>query len=172
MTSSTNDRTTGFKGSKIALAGKELKVGDKFPAFQLVSTDMADLSSGEFEGKNLLVIVVPSLDTPICSTEAKRFNTEATNLSPDLKILVVSRDLPFAQKRWCGAEGVENLQTASDYKYRTFGEQTGTLITDWQLLSRAIFVVNAAGTIQHVEYVPEVSAEPNYEKAISAVKAL
>lgn len=165
-------RTTKFKGNPLTLLGTELKVGSTLPNFNVTSTDMADIPSDQFMGKPIVIVAVPSIDTPVCSVEAKRFNKEATSLSPNVQILVVSRDLPFAQKRWCAAEGVERVVTASDYKYRTFAEQFGVLIEDWQLLSRAVFVFDSAGKATYIEYVPEVSDEPNYEPVLTAIKTL
>ncbi len=165
-------RHTSFKGTELALKGNEIKAGDKLPAFTLTGNDMGDLKSQDFAGKKLLVSVVPSLDTPVCAIQTKRFNEELSKLGSDVAVLTVSMDLPFAQKRWCGAEGVERVVTASDYKYRTFGEAVGTFMPAWGLLSRAVFVADKTGKIVYSEYVPEVSAEPNYEAAISAVKSL
>jgi thiol peroxidase len=165
-------RSTLFKGSPLALVGQEIKVGQKMPSFKLTGTNMEDVSDAMFKGKKLVIVSVPSLDTPVCSIEVKRFNQEAATLAKDVAILTVSYDLPFAQKRWCGAEGVTQVITASEYKYRKFGEDFGTLIQDWGLLSRAIFVVDSKGTVQYVEYVPEVSEEPKYAAALGAVAAL
>ena len=162
-------RTTTFQGKPLALAGSELKVGSKMPEFKLTANDMSDLTSGSLAGKTLVIVAVPSLDTGVCSIEAKRFNQEAVKLGSNVVVLVVSRDLPFAQKRWCGAEGVENVVTASDYKYRTFAESFGTLIVDWQLSSRAVFVVDATGTLKHVQYVPEIASEPDYDAVLKAI---
>lgn len=165
-------RHTSFKGTELALKGNELKVGDTLPAFTLTGNDMGDLKSQDFAGKKLLVSVIPSLDTPVCAIQTKRFNDEVAKLGGDVALLTVSMDLPFAQKRWCGAEGVEAVVTASDYKYRAFGEAMGAFIPDWGLLSRAVFVADKNGKVVYSEYVPEVSTEPNYEAALAAIKSI
>lgn len=162
-------RNTNFKGSPLTLTGKEIKVGEKLPTFKLTGVDMNDITTETFAGKTLVIVTIPSLDTPVCSIETKRFDEETAKLSSDVSILVVSRDLPFAQKRWCGAEGVENLTTASDYKYRTFAESLGVLIQDWQILSRAVFVVGKDGIVKHAQYVPEISEEPDYDAVLKAI---
>lgn len=164
-------RTTNFKGAPLTISGSEVKVGQALPEFKVTGVDMADVTSAEFTGKRVVILSVPSIDTPVCSVEAKRFNEEAAKLGADVKILTVSRDLPFAQKRWCGAEGVENIVMGSDYKYRSFGDNFGVLIDDWQLLSRAVIVANEKGIVTYVEYVPEISQEPNYSAALESLQA-
>ena len=163
-------RTTTFKGTPLTLAGRELKVGEKLPAFRLTGNDMNDVTGCAFTGSALIITTVPSLDTPVCSIETKRFNQEISSLGGKVNVLTVSMDLPFAQKRWCGAEGVSNVTTASDYKYRAFGEDTGTYIQEWGLLSRAVFVADATGVIRHIEYVPELSQEPDYAAALAVAR--
>ncbi len=165
-----SNQNISFKGAKLTIKGKALKVGDSIPSFLLTANDMSDIKSDSFKGKALIISIVPSLDTPTCALQTKRFNKEATELSSKATILTVSRDLPFAQKRWCGAEAVANVVTASDFKYRSFGEAFGVEIPDWGLLARAVLVVNPQGKITHIEYVPEVSQEPNYEAALKAVR--
>ena len=168
----TSNKNITFKGSPLTILGNELKVGDAMPAFTLTANDMSDLKSDAFKGKVLILSVVPSLDTPVCSLQTKRFNQEVAEISKDVPVVTVSYDLPFAQKRWCGAEGVSNVVTASDYKYRSFGEAFGTLIKEWGLLCRAVFVVDKSGRIAYVEYVSEVSAEPTYEPVLKRVREL
>ena len=160
-----------FKGDPLTLLGREVKPGDHVPDFVLTGNDMADLTINQFRGKNLIIASVPSLDTPVCSNETKRFNQEVTKL-PNMAVLTVSLDLPFAQKRWCGAEGATNVVTASDYKHRGFGEAFGVFIKEWGLLSRAVFVVDKAGKVVYVQYVPEVSSEPDYAPIIAAASKL
>jgi thioredoxin-dependent peroxiredoxin len=160
-----------FKGGKITIIGNCLKEGDSLPSFQLTGNDLKDISNESFHGKKLVVSVVPSLDTPVCSLQTKHFNQDAAKLAPDCAILTVSMDLPFAQKRFCAAEGVSNVVTASDYKYRTFGFAYGVFIEELGLLSRAVFVADAAGKIRHVEYVQEVTSEPDYNAALKALSA-
>ncbi len=170
----TTNKNITFKGGPLTLLGKELRVGDFLPAFKLTANDMSDFKSESLRGKTVILSVVPSLDTPVCSIQTKRFNQEVSGLGKDsgkeVIVLTVSMDLPFAQKRWCGAEGVTSVVTASDYKYRSFGEAFGVLIKEWGLLGRAIFVADRDGKIVHLEYVPEVSTEPNYEAALKKVK--
>ena len=170
MTNTTNKNIT-FQGNALEVSGKELKVGDTLPSFKLTANDMSDFSSDTLKGKVVVVVTVPSLDTPTCAIETKRFNTEAGKLGDNVKIVVISRDLPFAQSRWCGAEGVTNVTTLSDYKYRTAGEKFGVMIDNWQLLARGIFVADKSGKITHVEYVPSINDEPDYAAVLSAVKS-
>ena len=162
-------RQVTFKENKLTLTGRELKVGDQLPNIKVTGNDMGDLETGSFKGKAVLVATVPSLDTPVCAIETKRFNAEIGKLS-NAAAITISLDLPFAQKRWCGAEGVSNVTTGSDYKYHAAGESFGVQIKEWALLSRAVFVADKSGKITYVEYVPEVSAEPNYAAALEALK--
>ena len=162
-----------LKGNPVTLLGSELKVGDKAPDFVLQSNAMQDVSLKDSTGKTRLIASVPSLDTPTCNLESKRFNDEAGKL-PNVAVLVVSNDLPFAQKRWCGAEGATNIQALSDHRTAKFGEAYGVLVKGGPLdrcLARAIFVVGPDGTIKHVEYVKEIAEHPNYEAALAAAQA-
>ena len=158
-------------GNAITVSGELVKEGELFPSFKLIGNDMADLTNAAIQGKVAVISVVPSLDTPTCSISTKKFNSEVQMLSPDTLILTVSRDLPFAQKRWCAAEGVSKVITASDHKYRNFAEATGTLWKETELLCRAVFVVNKSGKTTYVDYISEISAEPDYEAVTAAVKA-
>lgn len=167
----TNDTITLF-GNKVTVNGAALKVGQALPAFTLTANDLSDLSSTAFQGKVLIVSVVPSLDTPVCSVQTKRFNDELAKLPENVTVLTVSRDLPFAQKRWCGAENASKVVTASDYKYRSFGAAFGAEMIGSAFLARAVFVVDKGGMIQHVEYVDEVTHEPDYNKALAVAKEL
>ena len=160
-----------FKGSPLTLAGAEIKVGDQAPHFKLVGNDLADIECEAFHGKVRVLSVAPSIDTPVCATQTRTFNKEAVGLSEDVVILSVSLDLPFALARFCGAEGIERVITASDYKYHTFGEAYGVYIRELGLLTRAVFVINRQGKVTHAEYVPEVTNEPDYAAALEAVKA-
>jgi len=166
----TSNANITLQGNPVVIVGNPLSVGASFPSFKLVGNDMKDYLSERIQGRPTVISVVPSLDTEVCSISTKRFNTEVTKLSKEILVLTVSRDLPFAQKRWCGAEGVDQVTTVSDYKYRSFGEATGTLWKDAELLARAVFVVDKAGVISYVDYVPEISLEPDYEGVIAAVK--
>ena len=161
-----------FKGKELVVQGSEIKEGQHMPHFKLTGMDMNDLDSHSFVGKILIIASVPSLDTPVCSIETARFNKEASTLGKEVALLTVSMDLPFAQKRWCGAEGIEDITVASDYKYRDFADKFGVLIKEWWLLARAVFVIDRQGKVAHVEYVQEVSAEPDYEAVLGSVKNL
>ncbi len=160
-----------FKGNPMTLVGTEVKVGDQAPAFSVVGNDLGDIESASLRGKVCVLSVAPSLDTPVCATQTRTFNKEASELSQDVAILSVSLDLPFALKRFCGAEGIDRVTTASDYKHRSFGEAFGVYLKELGLLSRAIFVVDRQGKVAHVEYVAEVTHEPDYAAALEAVKA-
>lgn len=166
----TTNQNLTFKGNPLKVMGKPLAVGEKLPQFKLTANDMSDLTNTAFAGKKLIVLSIPSVDTPVCAIETKKFNEEASKLGKDVAVLVVSEDLPFAQKRWCAAEGVNNVVTASDFKYRGFGETFGTFLPDVGILSRAVFVADASGTICHVEYVRELGEEPDYAATLAAVK--
>ena len=160
-----------FKGKPLTLVGPEIKVGQSAPPFKVVGKDLADILSDSFRGKVLVLSVAPSLDTPVCAMQTRTFNKEAVSLSDDVAVLSVSLDLPFALARFCGAEGINRVVAASDYKYHAFGESYGVYIRELGLLSRAVFVVDKGGKVTHVEYVPEVTSEPNYASALKAVKA-
>jgi len=161
-----------MKGNPITLVGNEVKVGQKAPDFELVANDLALVKLSSFGGKVCIITSVPSLDTPVCDMETRRFNEEAGRLGDDLAILTISTDLPFAQKRWCGAAGVKNVLTLSDHREAAFGKSYGVLIKDLRLLARAVFVVDKQGVIRYVELVKEIASEPNYEAALNAAKGL
>jgi thiol peroxidase len=161
-----------MKGNPLTLVGKALKVGDRAPDFGVLDNNLSPVSFGNYKGKVCIISAVPSLDTPVCDLETRRFNQEAANLSPDTVILTVSMDLPFAQKRWCGATGVDKVITVSDYKDASFGAAYGVLIKELRLLARAVFVVDRKGVIQYMEVVKELTQEPNYEGALQAAKKL
>ncbi|MCK4341056.1 MAG: thiol peroxidase [Phycisphaerae bacterium] len=160
-----------FKGDPLTLVGPEIKVGDPAPSFKLVGKDLADVDSTSFRGKVRVLSVAPSLDTPVCAAQTRTFNKEAVGLSDDVVILSVSLDLPFALARFCGAEGVERVITASDYKYRVFGEAYGVYIRELGLLARAVFVIARDNKVVYAEYVSELTNEPNYAAALQAVAA-
>lgn len=164
-------RKVTFKGNPISISGPELKVGDNAPEFKLTDNAMQDLTLAAFAGKTLILSVVPSLDTPVCSVQTKKFNESAAKLGDNIRILTVSLDLPFAQKRWCGAEGVTAVTTASDYKYRSFGESYGAYLPDLGLLARAVFIIGSDKKVKYVQYVTEVASEPDYEQALNAAKS-
>jgi len=161
---------TTLKGNPLTLIGPELKPGDSAPDFTLVDGGLKTVTLSD-TGKNVRIIsVVPSLDTPVCDAQTKRFNEEAGKLS-GVDIITVSMDLPFAQKRWCGAFGVDKVKMLSDHRDGSFGSHYGTLIKELRIESRAIFVVDRNNQIRHAEYVKEVADFPNYEAALSAAKS-
>jgi len=164
------ERTTNLKGDPIALIGPELKVGDTAPEFTVAGNDFKDVTLASTGGGARVFLAVPSLDTPVCDTEVRKFNEEASNLG-DVKIFTVSCDLPFAQSRWCGAAGVENVTTVSDYKSGSFGEAWGVMIAPMRIHSRAVFVVDGNNKVTYAEYVPEVTDAPNYDAALAAAKS-
>lgn len=162
-----------LKGNKVTLVGNEVKVGEKAPDADLVANDLSMVKlSALLKGRIGIISAVPSLDTPVCDTETRRFNQEAVGLGKDVVILTVSMDLPFAQSRWCGAAGIKNLQTLSDHRDAAFGTWYGVLIKELRLLARAIFVVDKQGTIRYIQLVKEIATEPDYQAALAAVKAL
>lgn len=160
-----------FKGNPFTLLGPELKIGDKAPDFTVVDTGLQPVSLATSAGKVRIISSVPSLDTPVCDTETRRFNQEAATLPGDVVVLTISLDLPFAQKRWCGAAGIDKVMTLSDYSERSFAEAYGLLIKELKLLTRAIVVVDAADVIRYIQIVPEVTSEPDYAAVIAAAKA-
>jgi len=162
-----------LKGNPVELVGPELKVGQTAPDFKLQNTALEDVTLADSQGKIRIIATVPSLDTSVCHMETKRFNDEATKL-PDVQILVVSTDLPFGQKRWCGTENVDKVSTLSDHRTAEFGKSYGVLISGGGLdrcLTRAIFVVGADDTLKHVEYCGEIASHPDYDAALAAAKA-
>jgi thiol peroxidase len=161
-----------FKGAPLTAIGPELKVGDAAPDFALVAQDLSIKTLKDSAGKTRLLSVVPSLDTGICQLQAKRFNEEASKLPADVEVIVISADLPFAQKRFCGAEGTDKIQTLSDHREMSFGDAYGTHVKELRVLSRSIFVVDKNDKIAYLEYVPEIASHPNYDAALAAVRAI
>ncbi len=161
-----------FKGQPLTLVGPELKPGDKAPDFAIIDQSLQPVSLKDYAGKVVLLSVVPSLDTGICSAQTKRFNEEASKLPEDVAILTVSMDLPFAQARFCGAENIDRVKVLSDHRDASFAQAYGTLVKELRLECRAIFVIDRDGTIRYVEYVPEIASHPNYDAALAAVKSL
>lgn len=164
-----NEKIT-MKGNPLKVEGRCIEEGTQAPSFTLTASDMSDATNATFSGKVLVLVSIPSIDTPVCAVETKRFNQEAASLSGDVVIASVSRDLPFALKRWCSAEGVERVVTLSDYKHRSFGKDYGVNLPDLGLLARALFVIDKGGKVAHVDYVSEVAEEPDYAAALAAVK--
>jgi len=161
---------TTLRGNPLTLVGPELKVGDTAPDFSLVDNSLKPVSLQDTGNHVRIISVIPSLDTPVCDAQTKKFNEEVANL-PGVDVLTVSMDLPFAQKRWCGAFGVDKVKMLSDHKDASFGSNYGTLIKELRIESRAIFVVDPNNKIRHAEYVKEVADHPNYEAALSAARS-
>ncbi|MCP1108844.1 thiol peroxidase [Lachnospiraceae bacterium PF1-21] len=157
-----------FKGSPVTLAGSELKVGDKMPDFVVMKNDMTPMHLSDTKGVRVF-LSVPSLDTPVCDLEVRTFNQEVASLG-DVSVYVASMDLPFAQTRWCGANGIDNVISVSDFKDRSFGKATGTYVNELGLLARAVFVVDSNNEITYVEYVPEIGEQPSFESVYMAAR--
>ncbi|MEK1831203.1 thiol peroxidase [Priestia megaterium] len=159
-----------FAGNPVTLLGNQLQVGEKAPNFTVLSNDLSEVTLNDSKGYVRLISVVPSIDTGVCDAQTRRFNEEAAKLD-NVKVLTVSVDLPFAQSRWCGSNGIENVQTLSDHRDLSFGEAFGVAIKELRLLARSVFVVDSNGLVTYAEYVDEVTEHPNYEAAIEAAKA-
>jgi thiol peroxidase len=162
--------TITISGNPMALVGSQPGVGKLAPDFEALTNDMSPFKLSELQGKVLVICSVGSLDTSVCDTEVRKFNEQATSLGDDVAVLVISMDLPFAQKRWCGAAGVKNVQTLSDHNQAQFGNSYGVLIKELRLLGRAVFVVDKKGVIRYIEIVDELTNEPDYEAALNAAK--
>ena len=164
-------RTVTMQGRPMILAGNEIKEGDKAPDFKTLDNDMMPMKFLRSHlGKIAVILSVPSLDTPVCDLETRRFNKEAQSLSPDINILAISMDLPFAQKRWCAATGIANVKTYSDYQKGAFGRAYGVLMKDLRLLARAIFIIDREGAVKYTQLVKEVTNEPNYDEVLNALQ--
>ena len=161
-----------FQGNPLTLVGKELQVGSPAPEFTALAKDLSEVRLSSFRGKTCVLFSVPSLDTPVCDTETRRFNQEAAKLGEDVQILALSMDLPFAQARWCGAAGVDKVQTLSDHREASFGNSYGVLIRELRLLARAVFVVDRDGIVRYIQLVKEITEEPDYESALKAVEEI
>lgn len=161
---------TTLRGNPLTVLGPALKPGEKAPDFKAVDDSLKDVNLAGTGSGVRIFSVVPSLDTPVCDAQTKRFNEEAGKL-PDVKIYTFSMDLPFAQKRWCGAYGVDHVKMVSDHRDGSFGQAYGTLIKDLRIMSRAIFVLDKNNVIRHAEYVKEVADHPDYEAALAAARA-
>jgi thioredoxin-dependent peroxiredoxin len=166
-------RSVTLKGNPVALGGAEIKAGDPAPDFTAINTSLQPVSLRDAKGKVIIISSVPSLDTAVCDTETRRFNEEASRLGDAIEIWTVSMDLPFAQKRWCGAAGIDRVKTLSDFRQHSFGQSYGVRIEDGPLAgvnARAVFVVGKDGKVKHVEYVKEIATEPDYSAALDAAK--
>lgn len=162
---------TTFLGKPVTLAGQAVAVGSTAPDFTLTTTDLTKKSLSDFANKVKVISIIPSIDTGICSTQTRTFNQTLSDLD-DTVVITVSKDLPFAQARWCGAQGLENAVMLSDYVDSSFGKAYGVLMEEWQLLARAVLVLDKDNKVVYTEYLDNVNSEPNYDKAIEAVKAL
>jgi thiol peroxidase len=165
-------RSVTFKGNPLTLVGDEVQVGQSAPDFELTNGSLEAVTLADLQGKPTLISVVPSLDTPVCQVQTKRFNEEIAAIGDQINAVTVSLDLPFAQGRFCEGEGVENMQSLSDYKDRSFGTNWGILIDELKLLARGVFVLDAQGTVVHAETVAEVVDEPDYRSALEAIQQL
>lgn len=161
-----------FKGQPLTLEGHPLKIGDKAPDSEVVDNNLHPVKLSSFRNKVCIICSVPSLDTPVCDTETRHFNEAATKLGSSVEVLTISMDLPFAQKRWCGAANIQHVSTLSDHKEASFGKAYGILIKEWRLLSRAVFVVDKNGVIRFVEYLKEITDQPDYEAILKETKKL
>lgn len=155
----------------LTLLGPEIKVGQKAPAFTVSGAGLKPISLSDSAGTVRIIASVPSLDTGVCSDETKKFSEIANSLPEGIQVLTISMDLPFAQARWCGANGVENVTTASDFKERLFGDSYGVHIKESGLLARAVFVVDKTDTVTHVEYLPQIAQLPDFDAAVEAAKS-
>jgi thioredoxin-dependent peroxiredoxin len=180
-TTTTNTRTTDHametrtnittgRGNPLTLEGKGVTVGQPAPGFRAVNTDMKEVALADLRGKTVIITSFPSIDTSVCANQVRGFNQRAAELGPDVVVLAISLDLPFAQKRWCGAEGVERVMAVSDYKHREFAQNFGLRIRENGLIARATYVVDPQGVIRYEEIVPEITSEPNYDAALAAAR--
>ena len=161
-----------LKGDPVTLVGDEVKAGQKAKDFTVLDHDLKEMRLSDFKGKIKLIASVPSLDTPVCDSEIKRFNDEASKIAKDLVIIFISMDLPFAQKRFCQEFGINKIKTFSDHKDAGFGTNYGVLIKELRLLARAIFLVDKEDNVKYVQYVKEVSTPPDYDAAINAIRSM
>jgi len=161
-----------FRGNPLTLLGPDLQVGEKAPDFKVVDTDLNPVSLQDFAGKFILISVTPSLDTPVCDMQGRKFNELAAGLSDDVVVLNISVDLPFAQKRWCGANNIDRIKVLSDYQERDFGLKYGVLIKELKLLARSVWVIDKEGIIRYKQIVPEVTNEPDYDAAMAALREI
>lgn len=170
MSNNKNNIKVTLAGNPMTLQGNIPGVGTEAPDFRVVDNDLKPVQLKDLLGNILLISSVPSLDTPVCDVETRRFNKEATTLSDNIKILTISMDLPFAQKRWCGSAGIDKVKTLSDHKDADFGLNYGVLIKELRLLARTLFIVDQQGIIRFIQIVPEVTNEPDYDEALQALK--
>jgi len=161
-----------FKGGPLTLVGKEPAVGRAAPDFSALANDLSEVTLSSLAGKTVVISSVPSLDTPVCDAQTRRFNEEAGRLGSDVVVLTISMDLPFGQARWCGAAGIEAAQTLSDHRDAAFGQAFGVLIKELRLLARAVFIVDATGTLRYAQVVKEMTEHPDYDDVLRALNDL
>ncbi|WP_025731668.1 thiol peroxidase [Heyndrickxia ginsengihumi] len=159
-----------FKGNPVTLLGSEVKAGDKAPNFTVLDNDLNEVTLNDTKGSVRIISVVPSIDTGVCDAQTRRFNEETAKLGKDVKVLTISVDLPFAQKRWCAASGLEHVQVLSDHRDLSFGQAYGVVMKELRLLARSVFVIDSNDQVTYVEYVSEGTNHPDYEKALEAAK--
>jgi thioredoxin-dependent peroxiredoxin len=159
-------------GNPLTLVGDEIKVGSQAPDVELLDNDLNPVKLSSYLGKVVVIASVPSLDTPVCDIETRRFNDEAANLGSDIELVTISMDLPFAQKRWCGVAGITRIKTLSDHRQGDFGMAYGVLIKELRLLARAIFILDRRGTVKYVQLIKEVADEPNYEEVLQTLNTM
>ncbi len=161
-----------MKGKPLTLSGTAVDIGQKAPDFEVADNELNAITLSSFAGKTLIICSVPSLDTSVCDRETRKFNEKAAELGEEIAVLVISMDLPFAQKRWCGAAGIQNLKTLSDHRDASFGKAYGVLIEELRLLARAIFIIDKQGVIRYKQIVSEITNEPDYDGCLEAIKQL
>ena len=167
-----NNQKVTFGGNPVTLLGDAARPGNIAPDFTVMDSDMKPVKLSDFNGKIKVLSVAPSIDTPVCANQTRTFNKEATKMNDNIAVLSISVDLPFALKRFCAAEGIDNVEALSDHKDVDFGTKYGFLIEEMRLLARGIVVIDKDNTIKYVEYVPEIGEEPNYQKALEEVRKL
>ncbi len=167
-----DDQKVTFGGNQVTLLGDEAKPGNKAPDFSAVDADMKEVKLSDWQGKVRVLSVMPSIDTPVCAKQTRKFNKEATQMHESVVVLTLSVDLPFSLKRFSAAEGISNVETLSDHKEVEFGKKYGFLIEEYRLLARGIVIIDQNDEIKYVEYVPEIGDEPNYQKALEEVRKL
>jgi thiol peroxidase len=161
-----------MKGNPLTLVGNEAIIGEPSPDFTVVNNNLEPVRFSAYRGKTCIISSVPSLDTPVCDTETRRFNEEAASLGPNVAVITISMDLPFAQKRWCAAAGIDKVETLSDHRTASFGMAYGVLIKELRLLARAVFIVDRQGVLKYSQLVKEIASEPDYSAVFGALKTL
>jgi thiol peroxidase len=165
-------RVVTIKGNPLTIIGNELRVGDRAPEFSVLDADLKEVHLSDFKGKIKLISVTPSLDTPVCDMQARRFNQEAAKLPEDVVVLNISMDLPFAISRFCTTAGIDRVKAYSDHRDASFGNSFGVLIKELRLLARSIFIIDRNDTIRYIEIVPDLTEQPDYDKALEKVREL